>query len=77
MPTAIATPTIFVPIFFNDDHRKISILVGDATKANIYYYMTHPLFSEPTTGATVVAAAEAWRNIFILYRLNGFISLDR
>lgn len=76
MPTAIATPTIFVPIFFHDDRRKISIVVGDATKANVYYYTTHPSFSEPTTDTTVVAA-EAWRNIFILYRFNGFISLDK
>ncbi len=76
MPAAIATPTIFVPISYNEDRRKISIVVGDATKANAYYYMTHPSFSEPTTDTSVVTP-EAWRNIFILYRLNGFISLDR
>jgi hypothetical protein len=70
MPAAIATPTIFIPIAFFEDQRKFSIVVGDATKANVYFYMTHPSFSEPTTDTTVVTP-EAWRNIFILYSSNG------
>jgi hypothetical protein len=78
MPAAIATPTIFVPISYHEDQRKFSIVVGDATKANVYKYSTHPSFSEPTTDTTVVTP-EAWRNIFILYSSigNGFISLNK
>jgi hypothetical protein len=78
MPAAIANPTIFVPIAYHEDQQRLSIVVSNAIKANVYTYTTHKFGAEPISGTTV-ATPEEWRNILILYSSigNDFTSLHK